>query len=340
MWFPRSVRAFPASLRLLFPALLVSLGLAIASSQERIPGEMTKPIPAPPSLRGVPGVARVAAPVPSGPRERIRPEFLPGQTYRFVSRTELRSALGEADFEQQVRFDAKVRIDGKDGIVLRARTERIDASFRSGARTLAYESLNPADQETPMGRHFKAFLNRTVEFTLDPDLRVDSAKEDGRESPESLLPGVPKFGPDEIGQLLASIPQGFPTRAVAPGEVWTLSGNRPVGELGSLDFTLDYRFGGPVSFEGSTCLLIELGGTLAGALPIAIPSEEVGAFAAAQGYEIRGRLLFDPLDKMLRFSEQSLELQLSLPAPEGGEPQILPASQKTTVRLLHVIPTS
>lgn len=319
-------------------AILLSAPV-VGWTQERLPGEVPTAVPAPPSLRGGPGNRAQVA--PSGPRERIRPEFLPGQTYRFVSSTELRSPLGQMEIEQQMRFDAKVRVDGEDGVVLRATTERLDATLRSGSSVFAFESLDPADRETLLGRHFQGTLNRFAEFTLDPDLRIAAASEGGREQPEALLPGVPRFGPDELARILVSLRQGVPARAVAAGEVWTVEGSRSAGNLGLLDFSVTYRFAGPVVFEGHSCLAVEFAGTLTGSLPMFLPdaAEGGGGLAAVQSPGIRGRLLFDPLDRMLRRSEEDMDLSLTLPAAEGAEPQVIPVSQKTTVRLLHVVAT-
>jgi hypothetical protein len=58
-----------------------------------------------------------------------------------------------------------------------------------------------------------------------------------------------------------------------------------------------------------------------------------------QGHSLSGRLLLDPLDRMLRFSEQRISLALALPGPEGAPATPVPVEQTTTIRLLHVVAT-
>ena len=253
----------------------------------------------------------------------ILPEFLPGHTYRFVTRTELRTSLGGAGnafVEQQARLDAGVRVDGKKGIVIKARSERLDVQLQSGGRTITYHSLKPEDRGTLVGRHFEAALYRSVDFTLNEDLRVASAVEGGRIGPETPLPGLPQFGPDELQQLVGTIPQGFPAKPVHPGDTWTLQGMRSVGSAGSLTFEITYRFTGPVTFEENQCLNIEFAGHLSGDVPLPAAAEGApdAGVMGVQGHGLTGRLLYDPLDRMLRFSEQRISLALALPGPEGA----------------------
>ncbi len=284
--------------------------------------------------------------VAPAPPEVVRPVFEPGHTYRFVSRVELRTQLesgvmGEAMIEQQSRFDAGVRVDGKKGVVLKGRTERLEVQLRSGGRILSYNSMNPGDQETPMGKHFRAALARSVDLTLSEKLRVVSSTEGGREAPEPALEGIPRFGPDELKQLISTLPLGFTTVAVQQGDVWVLEGRRPVAGAGNLNFEVTYRHRGRANVEDFNCVNIEVSGQLSGNVPLpASESEEsVPAGMEIQGGGIDGRILFDPLDRMVRYSEQSINLLLVIPGGEGEAPRQVPVQQIATVRLLHVVPT-
>ncbi len=319
MWSPLRVR---------FTALLSCLSTLVAVSA---PGPVSAQFPLP------------AAPV-SAPSV-VRPVFEPGNTYRFVSRVELRTRLdseimGEAVIEQQSRFDAGVRVDGKKGVVLKGRTERLEVQVQSGRRMLTYHSLKPEDQETPMGRHFQSALHRSVDLTLNERLQIVSCVEGGREVPEVPLGGIPRFGPDELRHLISILPQGFTTVAVQAGDIWALEGRRPVVGAGYLNFEVIYRHRGRVSFEGYYCESIDVSGQLSGDLPHPVPGDgdEAGGMEV-QGGGIDGRLLFDPLDRMLRYSEQSINLQLMIPGAEGEAPRQIPIQQIATVRLLHIVPT-
>lgn len=307
------------------------------SSVEQVPTA----IPSPPSLRGEAATPRER----EGKARSIRPKFLPGQTYRFVTRTELGTSLGgmgKVFVEQQIRLDAGVRLDGKEGVAVKARSERLDVQMHSGDRTISYHSLQPEERSTLVGRHFEATLYRSVDFTLNEDLRVVAAVEGGREGPATSLAGLPQFGPDELKQLMGTIPQGFPAKSVYVGDTWTLQGTRRVGSVGSLTFEVTYQFIGPVIFEENQCLGIEFSGRLHGEVSLPAPEKPAagGQFAGLESQTMTGRLLFDPLDEMLRFSEQHISLRIAIPGPEESEPQLVPVEETTTIRLLHVVPTS
>ncbi|MBL9160007.1 MAG: hypothetical protein JNJ70_21175 [Verrucomicrobiales bacterium] len=290
-----------------------------------------------------PGVAMPGFTLPgttatSSKAERIRPEFQPGNTYRFVVKTELQLGGGEGfTMEQQARYDAKVRVDGKPGIVLKARTERLDLTFNSRGTTLTYESLKPEDQETPLGRHVRATMNRLVDLTLDDRGRIDASVTSGGGDETALLPDVPKFGPDELEQLIAGLFQGFSEKRVAPGDGWSLQGTRQIGEIGALTFDLSCRHAGSVSFEGQNCLSIEYAGTLAGSLPDAGAAPTT---VEVQTTSLSGRVYLDPLDKMVRHAQQSIDLWITRPAVGEEPPVQTPVRQITTLRLLHVVPTA
>ena len=365
LWFAR--RVIP---RLRFPILFLASAclavLAAAALRAQEPGAekpKAEPVPIPiPAIPGIPamneprrpsaaafsnapgpGVAMPGFTLPgatttTAKAERLRPEFQPGHTYRFTVRTELQLGGGEGfTMEQQARYDAKVRVDGKAGIVLKARTERLDLTFSSPGTTLTYESLKPEDQETPLGRHVRATMNRLVELTLDDKGRIDAAVATGGGDETALLPEVPSFGSEELEQLIAGLFQGFSEKRVAPGDGWSLQGTRQVGEIGSLTFDLSCRHAGTVSFEGQNCLSLEYAGTLAGSVPDVEPTAPV---VEVQTRNLRGRVYFDPLDKMVRHTEQNLDLWITRPGADTDPPAQVPVRQVTTLRLLHVVPTA
>ncbi len=297
----------------------------------RVTAPTFKPSPATTTGSAMPRQG-TAAPVKA---ERLRPEFQPGLTYRFVVKTELRTGGRSFAMEQQARFDAKVRVDGKPGIVLKGRTERLDATLSSGGATLSYRSLEPGDQGTPLGKHLRVSLNRSVDLTLDAKGRVDGSQVAGGGDESALLPGMPSFGPEELEQIVAGLPQAFSEKPVAPGDQWTVQGSRPVGEAGLVEFEIACRHVGQVAFEGHLCDAVEFAGVLSGALP------NGGAAAEIESGGIEGRLHYDPLDRMVRHSEQTSQLVVARPA-EGGDPgqvERLPIHQTSTLRLLHVVPT-
>ena len=303
------------------------------------------PFPQPGSGKGTPGMKVPGFPLPgttgAPPKaEKIRPEFQPGNTYRFLMKTELIAGNGDGfTMEHQARYDAKVRVDGKSGIVLKARTERLDLTLLSRGSVLHYRSLEPGDQDTPLGRHVRATLNRSVDLTLDEKGRVDASVEGGKGDDAALLPGIPRFGPEELVQWVAGIPQGFPEKRVAPGDAWTVHGTRQLGEFGTAVFELSCQHQGQVSFEGQNGVRIALAGLLSGHLSEAVSGQEADISSSA----VEGWIQFDPLDRMVRHAEQRVQLVLSWPGPpaENGEATVVewPVRQVSTLRLLHVVPT-
>ncbi|HRQ87661.1 MAG TPA: hypothetical protein PLA50_02620 [Bacteroidia bacterium] len=336
--------------------LLVSLSAALAQEKD---GQEAMPIP---SIPRVPSLRETAPARPVGPQtlgpglslpglgiavpvkpERLHPEFQLGNTYRFVVKTEFQTRTAEGlpggfSMEQQARFDARVRLDGKLGIVLFGRTERLDLILNQGATTLTYRSLAPEDQDTPLARHVKASLNRSVEMALDPKGHVETSHESGRGDGVGLLEGVPRLGPDELVQLVAGLPQSFSEKRVAPGDGWSRQGSRRIEGAGDLQFDVAYRYVGPVSFEGNQCLSVEFGGQLSGTFP---PEGPNGGAAPGdfQTTAMSGRVYFDPLDRMVRYLEQTVDLWIQPSSTEGDPALQIPLRETTTLRLLHVIPT-
>jgi hypothetical protein len=92
-----------------------------------------------------------------------------------------------------------------------------------------------------------------------------------------------------------------------------------------------------VSFEGQNCLSLEYAGTLAGSVPDVEPTAPV---VEVQTRNLRGRVYFDPLDKMVRHTEQNLDLWITRPGAGTDPPAQVPVRQVTTLRLLHVVPTA
>ncbi len=354
VWFSRRVSSLPP--RSMASAALALLSALPVSASAQETAAAPPPIPAIPGVPGLrePRTPRMPSLLPAPPgtalpgaaaaptarkAEQIRPEFQPGSTYRFVVKTEvLPYHAAGFEMEQQIRYDAKVRVDGKPGVVLKARTERLDLTLSSRDSTLSYRSLEPGDQATPLGRHLRASLNRSADLVLDGRGRLDEAKVSAAGDASALLPGVPSFGPEELEQLVAGLSQGFPEKRIGPGDQWTLKGRRSVGGAGSVEFDILHQHGGQVNFEGQNCVLIEFSGTLAGDLADAARGEP----ARVQSDAVQGRIYFDPLDRMVRFSEQTVQMGVAWGEEEAdsGEPvDKVPIRQTTTVRLLHVVPT-
>ena len=248
--------------------------------------------------------------------------------------------IREARVEQQTRIDSTVRADGRTGVMLKARIERLKVDFRSGEKRVTYDSFNEEDRGSQLGQHFRSALNRWVDLKMSAGLQILDVDYGGREGLGTLLPGVPQFGLNEVEKLVAEIPQGLPAGKVQPGGVWQVSGSKEVADLGNLNFEVTYRYLGSSMHEARSCYEIQVGGQLGGDARI---PEEGGAMAGGeisfQGTSLSGRILFDPLDATVRLKEQSLSMLMELPSRDGEEPFQIPVEQKAIIRLLHVIPT-
>jgi hypothetical protein len=274
---------------------------------------------------------------------RIRPEFQIGLTYRFVTRTEIHLSLPNAggkdvEIEQQARFDVGIPVGNERGVSIKARTDRLAVLLRSAGHTVSFDSMKPEDQQTPLGQHLRSSLNRSVDISLDESMRITAVEEKGLAGTAPALAGLPQFGPDELKQLVASLPQGFPNDPVRAGDEWTLQGTQAVGEIGEMKFDVTYRHGGIVLFEDNTCFEITFSGKLSGdvQLPEGVETNLTGNKMNFEGTSLHGRILYDPLDRMVRSSEQTLTMLLDLPEFPG---QKVPLEQLATVRLLRIEPT-
>lgn len=296
-------------------------------------------LPKPPPT--TPGM--LVAPVQPRKAERLRPEFQPGNTYRFVVETNLTTRLengaaASIQIEQQARYDAQVRVDGKKGVILRGRTERLDLTLSASGETLTFKSLEASSDDSPLAKHVRASLNRPVELALSESGRVDHATEGGSGGDENLMPGLPRFGPGQLVELIAGLPQFFSAKATIPGSVWSSQGSRPVAGFGAAQFDLESQQTQMVSFEGNQCHAIEFSGTVTGVLPDEIAPGSTRS-VDLQSSLYQGRVYFDPLDRMVRLCEQTIELWITFPAEGEAAPVQVPVRQTEKLRLLHVIPT-
>ncbi|MDF1657635.1 MAG: hypothetical protein P1U58_08480 [Verrucomicrobiales bacterium] len=292
-----------------------------------------KEIPNAPSLRG------------GGEPVAMVPTFEPGKTYRFISENVIRMQLPgkgikEAKVEQQTRFDATLRSDGRAGVSLKARIERLKVDFQSGEKRITYDSFDKEDRGSQLGQHFRNSLNRWVELKMSPQLEILEVNYGGREGLGTLLPGVPQFGLNEVEKLVAEIPQGLPDGKVRPGGFWQLNGVREIADLGDLSFEVTYRYRGNSTHETRPCYEIQVSGQLGG--DTLIPGEG-GALAGGemsfQGTSLNGRILFDPMESTVLLKEQSVSMLLELPSQEEGILYQVPVEQQARIRLLHVVQT-
>lgn len=265
----------------------------------------------------------------------LAPRFIKGQTYRFVTTTGVFMQIPgmgnrEIRIEQQARLEASARPQGKPGTQIRGLTEKLTVAIRSGKKMVSYDSLKPGDRETTLGKHFQSGISRWVIMQLDPNLRIVEFEEGGSAGPATPLPGMPQYGPEELKQLVATIPQGFAPDPVAPGDEWVLKGVKEVSQAGELNFDLTYRYLGPIEYEGHQTAKIQFSGTMSG---------EAGS-SSFQGTTVVGEMLYDPEAKMIRYMEQTISMSLERPVPgRPGEVISIPMNQKVSSRLLHIVPT-
>lgn len=290
-------------------------------------------------IPNAPGLTRQADPV------GLELAFEPGKTYRFITNNFIRMQLPgqgirEATVEQQARFDAMVRKDGRAGVELRGRIERLKVDFRSGEKRVTYDSFDQEDRSSQLGQHFRNSLNRWVDLKLGDSWQIVDVTFGGREGLGTLLPGVPQFGLNELEKLVAEIPQGLPNGKVVPGESWQVRGAKEISDLGDLEFDLSYRFVGQSEYEGVPCYAIQISGQLGGVAEI---PEEGGDMAGGEmsfpGSSLSGQILFDPGNGMIRQREQSVSMLLELPSGEEGSVYQVPVEQSARIRLLHIIAT-
>lgn len=317
---PSAVRAFLSTLSLLWIA-----GGSLCAQIEEVPNA--------PSLRG--GEDPVS----------MKPEFRPGMTYRFISENLIRMQLPgqgirEATVEQQTRLDSVIRPDGRAGVQVTARIERLKVDFRSGEEQVVYDSFREEDRSSLLGQHFRNSLNRRVELKMNEALEILEVTYGGPEGLGTLLPGVPQFGLREVEKLVAEIPQGLPQKTVRPGESWKLVGTREIEEVGELHFDISHRYSGVAEHEGLRCHEVLTTGQLSGDSRIPpVGGALAGGRMAFQGTALSGRILFDPAAGIVRMREDSVSMLMELPAQDGGDPFQIPVEQRSGIRLLHIIPT-
>lgn len=266
----------------------------------------------------------------------MKPVFEAGKTYRFISNTTVLMAPPGGSqrrivMVQQARYDVSDPATGARGVSVRGLTERLQVQIQSGSKSVSYDSISADNDDTAIGRHFESTVNRYVKLALNPKMRIVSQQEAGRSAAASPLPGLPRFGPDELVQIVNMLPQPFAPDPVEIGNEWVLQGKRPVGDLGELGFEVTYQLAGQEEFENHPCYSIYFRGHMTG--DILDPSSRSINF---QGSKIEGRLLYDPAINMTRYSEHNVIMSVNLPDRESGEVKVVPMQQKVVLRLMQI----
>ena len=284
--------------------------------------------------------------VVQGPAQELKPRFQPGCTYRFVNELEVKLQFPvrgprEAKIEQQSRFDAGIRRDGKPGMSLKGRTERLKVEMKAMGESVSYDSLDAVDRQTPLGQHLNQSLTQWVELKLNEEDRIVSEEVGGRQATASPLEGFPQFGTSDLGQTVAVVLQGMPDTAVRPGESWVVKGVKSLTETGEVTLDILCRCRGEVTHEHNRFMQRDLTGEASGdvALPTQEPEGGEPVLMAFQVPTLIGKILYDPLEQMVRLSEQTVNMTVEIPGGPGVAPLVVPIQQKSTIQLLHVVPT-
>lgn len=293
-----------------------------------------------PAIPGIPG-SEPSAPVV---RVEIDPRFVVGHTYRYVATTEVRAQLPDRgirtlSLEQQARYTVSPRADGKEGVRVAGLTEHLAVALRSAGASLDYDSFEAEDRKSKIGQHLQPGLRNGIDILLNRDNRVVENESPPLDAEEAEAPGdFPRYGPEELTQLVALLLQGSSGKRVAPGESWELKGNRPVSGVGDLGFEVRFRHAGRVEYEGHPCERIAVSGTLSGLVPVTLPGEEMEM--RFEGGSLGGEIYYDPVIRAYRYLKQSTSLLIETPSPDPDQPRRqIALEQSTTARLLHRIPT-
>ena len=319
----------PVEKSLCWIAILVFSGVIVAQdvTVPNIPGS-------------TPAVAVAPAPVK---RVKIDPQFVLGQTYRYTANTELRAQLPDhgiraLSLEQQARFVVSPRADEKSGVRISGRTERLVVSLRSAGVTLEYDSFEAEDRKSKFGQYLQPGLRQGIDILVNRDNRV-VAPEESLALPDDPKPKdtLPRFGPDELTELVSLLLQGASEKPVGPGQTWSLEGAREVSGAGQVSFDLTYRHLGSIEFEGHLCQKIGVSGSLSGLLPT---EDAFSAEMRFEGGSLGGEIYYDPVLRTFRYIKQSISMLLEMPSEQPDAPlRQIAIEQSTTSRLLHRIAT-
>ncbi|MEO0414603.1 MAG: hypothetical protein AAF226_06595, partial [Verrucomicrobiota bacterium] len=274
----------------------------------------------------------------------LLPTFKVGNTYRMVTTSEIRIQPEKkpsrvVQLRQQARFDAKPRVGfgAGNGVAIRGYTERLEVTIETDGKTLVYDSLDEKTHGSPMGRHLQSSVNRYVDLELNRRSRILEKKEGGPVGAATPLPGMPRFGPDELVQLINSLPQGFSPDPVRGGDEWVLKGKRSVGEMGELEFDVTYKYWGPEPYDEFTCEAITFNGYITGDISDIDNETAEKRRIDFQKSRISGKMLFDKQLGMSRYAEQQVYMVVNEPAITGEEKTSTTINQKIETKLLQVV---
>ena len=350
MWFLRNVDRFSCITGMTLFALLIMFPLDLEAQNEFRIGEPETTIRREKPDLYIPDITSSATDavsgVTSGPPAELAPKFQPGCTYRFRSELEIQfqfplRGTRLANIEHQSRFDARPRTDGKLGIQLKGRTERLKVEMKAPGESVFYDSFDAGDRQTPLGMHFNQSLNQWVDLKLNNEHRIVSEDVGGRQASTSPLEGFPQLGTSDLGQTATVVLQGMPDKPVRPGQSWSVEGVKRLTEVGEIMLNIKCLYRGEVAHDHNRYLQIDLSGQASGDVGLPKQESENGKAVLMSLHvpRLSGRILYDPLEQMVRLSEQTVSMTVEIPGGPGASPLIVPVQQKSKIQLLHVIPT-
>ncbi len=277
-----------------------------------------------------------ASPTAGGEKTSLRPRFIPGKTYRFVSTTAIQMTLAsrpdqtsEIVLEQGAKLIVNHRPSGEPGVFITASTEVIKLKLVAGQNKIDFDSSQENAMETPIGKHFQNSLTRWTQIEVSPQGKLLARRDGGGVGEASPMPQLPEIGASELQQLIASLMSNFPAQPVAKDSEWVHKGNTKLGQFGEMNFEIANRYIGDQLVDGAACAVVAFNGTIKGDVKL----EGAGAAdkLGFEGNKMSGRFFFDTQAGITRYSEQVVAMDI-----ENAQLPKTSVEQQIQMRLLSM----
>ncbi len=289
--------------------------------------------------------------------------YAPGKEYHMTLENNIvmQIPFGEQSMEQKVNMTQSFIIqswapdeeaDAQAATVLKATLDHVVMKTTAMGMDMTYDSKQTDGGANLFAPMFADILGRLVRLELDSEGNVLSVEAEGNaaggESPAPAGAGglgamSAKLGPEVLEQFVVALTASLPGNTVKPGDTWSTDRELAAGSYGAMMADLTFTYTGDEEMDGHPVAVIETVGKFAGEVDLEAAGVGSGDTAGGLGpvsaiqideSTISGKLCFDKALGIQRYSEQSMDLTITMPNPLGGEaPMTVPMKQKTVIHL-------
>jgi hypothetical protein len=267
------------------------------------------------------------------------------QTMKMDQTSNMEIAGQKMDQKMNMTFDMSTGVakheDGKQKR-LTVKYDRMTMDMTMGPQKFAFDSAKPADDALGLGKmiggivgkEFKVLVNANDEVTdIENYDEVAGALGGGAGSPLGQM-----FGKEQMTEMMKQAAlHNSPGKPVKVGDSWPLNFTMKAPPVGTINLKGTYTLKGVGPHDGVSCLEIAMDGVIATDGTAAAPPQAAALGAKINGGKTTGTLWFDPALGMVRGSDSTQSMEISMKNPTQPDATMtIPMNQHIVVTMTKV----